>query len=77
DTKISLYQEMCNIKNQLENSKDSIQQLDPILLKDPLLNRRSECRGKSRQIVKKVCKGFIEVACKPSRGIARDENSKS
>ncbi|CAG8834569.1 6590_t:CDS:2, partial [Racocetra persica] len=35
DTKVSLYQEICNIKNQLGKPKDSIQQLDPTLLKDP------------------------------------------
>ncbi|CAG8753542.1 9573_t:CDS:2, partial [Racocetra persica] len=64
DTKVSLYQEICNIKNQLEKSKDSIQQLDPTLLKDSLLNRTSDCRGKLGQIIKKVYKGFIEVACK-------------
>ncbi|CAG8816530.1 8819_t:CDS:2, partial [Racocetra persica] len=64
DTKLSLYQEMRNIKNQLENPKDSIKQLEPTLLKDPLFNRTSDCRGKLKQIVKKVYKGFIEVACK-------------
>ncbi|RIB06225.1 kinase-like domain-containing protein [Gigaspora rosea] len=64
DTKTSLYQEICHIKNNLEKNKDSIQQIDPILLKEPSLSRRLERRGKLKQIIKKVYKGFIEVACK-------------
>ncbi|CAG8737017.1 18412_t:CDS:2 [Gigaspora margarita] len=52
DTKVSLYQEICHIKNKLEKTKDSIQQIDPFLLKDPSLSRRSDRRD------------FIEVACK-------------
>ncbi|CAG8851203.1 6498_t:CDS:2, partial [Gigaspora margarita] len=60
DTKASLYQEICHIKNKLENTKDSIQRIDPILLKKPLLSRRSVCRGKLKQIIKMVYKDFIE-----------------
>ncbi|KAF0552059.1 kinase-like protein [Gigaspora margarita] len=66
DTKASLYQEICHIKNKLDNTKDSIQRIDPILLKEPLLRRRSVCRGKLKQIIKMVYKDFIEVACKSS-----------
>ncbi|KAF0552064.1 kinase-like protein [Gigaspora margarita] len=64
DTKVSLYQEICHIKNKLEKTKDSIQQIDPFLLKDPSLSRRSDRRGKLEQIINKVYKDFIEVACK-------------
>ncbi|CAG8600693.1 34522_t:CDS:2 [Gigaspora margarita] len=64
DTEVSLYQEICHIKNKLEKTKDSIRQIDPILLKKPSFNRRSDRRGKFEQIIKKVYKDFIEVACK-------------
>ncbi|CAG8839593.1 20436_t:CDS:2, partial [Gigaspora margarita] len=64
DTKSSLYQEICHIKNKLEDSKESVRQIDPTLLKEPSLSRRSDRRGKFEQIIKKVYKDFIEVACK-------------
>ncbi|CAG8770632.1 3620_t:CDS:2, partial [Cetraspora pellucida] len=49
DTKLSLYQEICHIKNQLEIIKDSTRQLDPTLLKDPSLDHKSDHRGKFKQ----------------------------
>ncbi|CAG8488486.1 14864_t:CDS:2 [Gigaspora rosea] len=49
DTKTSLYQEICHIKNNLEKNKDSIQQIDPILLKEPSLSRRLERRAPYNQ----------------------------
>ncbi|KAF0445365.1 kinase-like protein [Gigaspora margarita] len=64
DTKASLYQEIYHIKNQFEKTKDSARHIDPILLKEPSLNRRSDRRGKLEQIIKMVYKDFIEVACK-------------
>ncbi|CAG8812214.1 27208_t:CDS:2, partial [Dentiscutata erythropus] len=64
DTKASLYQEICHIKNKLEQTKDSIRQIDPTLLKESSLSRKSDRRGKLDQIIKKVYKDSIEVACK-------------
>ncbi|KAF0552065.1 kinase-like protein [Gigaspora margarita] len=64
DTKTSLYQEISHIKKKLESTKDSIRQIDPILLKEPSLSRRSDRRGKLEQIIKMVYKDFIEIACK-------------
>ncbi|CAG8751699.1 41099_t:CDS:2 [Gigaspora margarita] len=61
DTKTSLYQEICHVKNQLEKIRETNRQIDPTLLKDSSLSRRSAYR---EQIIKKVYKGFIEVVCK-------------
>ncbi|CAG8803619.1 1342_t:CDS:2, partial [Gigaspora margarita] len=44
DTKAFLYQEICHINNKLEGTKDSIRQIDPTLLKEPSLSRRSDRR---------------------------------
>ncbi|CAG8762582.1 14173_t:CDS:2, partial [Dentiscutata erythropus] len=64
DTQAPLYQEICNVKNQLEKTKYLSLQIDPTLLKDSTLSRKSDCRSKLKQVTKMVYKGFIEVACK-------------
>ncbi|RIB21322.1 hypothetical protein C2G38_2176935 [Gigaspora rosea] len=46
DTKTSLYQEISHIKSKLEDTKDSIQQINPTLLKELSFSRRSDRRGK-------------------------------
>ncbi|CAG8772196.1 12812_t:CDS:2, partial [Gigaspora rosea] len=44
DTKTSLYQEISHIKSKLEDTKDSIQQINPTLLKELSFSRRSDRR---------------------------------
>ncbi|CAG8657875.1 16367_t:CDS:2, partial [Dentiscutata erythropus] len=59
-----LFVKFQSVLKKIKITDDSIPQLDPILLKDPLIIHKSDYSDKLEQIIKKVYKGFIEVACK-------------